>query len=52
MLTMFADFGIRCIEKVKPQGADALKMILFGWIITLPSAAACSVASIWLWLSI
>jgi hypothetical protein len=52
MLTMFADFGIRCIEKAKPQGADALKMILFGWIITLPSATACSAASIWLWRSI
>jgi hypothetical protein len=46
MLTMFADFGIRCIEKAKPQGADALKMILFGWVITLPSAAACSATSI------
>jgi phosphate/sulfate permease len=52
MLTMFAGFGICCIEKAKPQGADALKMILFGWIITLPSAAACSVAGIWLWRSI
>ena len=49
MLIMFADFGIRCIEKAKPQGADTLKMILFGWIITLPSAVPCSAASIWLW---
>ncbi|HEX2245252.1 MAG TPA: hypothetical protein VHH94_03040 [Gammaproteobacteria bacterium] len=52
MLTMFADFGIRCIEKAKAQEADTLKMILLGWIITLPSAAACSAASIWLWRSI
>jgi phosphate/sulfate permease len=52
MMTMFADFGIRCIEKAKSQGADTLKMILFGWIITLPSTAACSVVSIWLWRSI
>ena len=52
MLTMFADFGIRCIEKAKPQGADTLKMILSGRVITLPSAAPYSVASIWLWRSI
>ena len=52
MLTMFADFGICCIEKAKPQGADTLKMILCGWIITLPSAVPCSAASIWLWRSI
>ena len=36
--------GIRWANKLKPSQADALKLILFGWVVTLPVAA--SVAAI------
>ena len=31
--------GVRWMEGTKPKQADALKLILFGWVITLPIAA-------------
>ncbi|HLA75697.1 MAG TPA: inorganic phosphate transporter [Gammaproteobacteria bacterium] len=37
--------GIRWAGSVKPAQGDALKLILFGWVITLPVAAACAALS-------
>ncbi|MEO6696658.1 MAG: inorganic phosphate transporter [Gammaproteobacteria bacterium] len=38
--------GIRWGEGVKPDQADALKLILFGWVITLPVAALLAAATV------
>ncbi|MFZ5589044.1 MAG: inorganic phosphate transporter [Pseudomonadota bacterium] len=40
--------GIRWGEGVKPDQADALKLILFGWVVTLPVAALLSATAVWL----
>ena len=37
--------GVRWTNKLKPQRADALKLVLFGWVITLPVAAALAALS-------
>jgi len=37
--------GVRWTNKSKPHHADALKMVLFGWVITLPVAAVVSAFS-------
>lgn len=37
--------GIRWPDKRQPQQQDALRMILFGWVITLPVAAIIAAAS-------
>ncbi len=39
--------GIRWLQKTRPDHADALKMILFGWIVTLPVAAAIAALASW-----
>jgi PiT family inorganic phosphate transporter len=40
--------GVRWLQKTRPTHADALKMILFGWIVTLPIAAAIAASVSWL----
>jgi len=37
--------GVRWTNKSKPHHADALKLVLFGWVITLPVAAALAALS-------
>ncbi|KAF0191047.1 MAG: phosphate transporter [Gammaproteobacteria bacterium] len=39
--------GIRWTQKARPNHADALKMILFGWVVTLPVAAAIAALASW-----
>ncbi len=39
--------GVRLVGKQKPQ-QDALKNVLFGWIVTLPVAAALAASATWL----
>ncbi len=31
--------GVRWADRVPPQGADAVRLVLFGWLVTLPVAA-------------
>jgi len=38
--------GVRWGDKLKPQRNDALKLILFGWIVTLPIAAALAAVTV------
>jgi Phosphate/sulphate permeases len=38
--------GIRWAERGRPREADALKIILLGWVVTLPVAAALSALSL------
>ncbi len=40
--------GIRWADKGKPQEADALRLILLGWVVTLPVAAALAALSLFL----
>ncbi|MDA1107241.1 MAG: inorganic phosphate transporter [Proteobacteria bacterium] len=40
--------GVRWSERVKPQQNDALRLILFGWLITLPVAGGFAATSAWL----
>ncbi len=40
--------GVRWGDNLKPTQSDALKLILFGWIITLPIASALAAGSVWL----
>ncbi len=44
--------GIRWIDKQKPSQADALKLVLFGWIVTLPIAAGLAASGSWIMTSI
>lgn len=37
--------GVRLARKTAPDTADALKMVLLGWVVTFPSAALFSAAS-------
>lgn len=39
--------GVRWIRNVRPEHADALKMILFGWVVTLPVAAVIAALASW-----
>jgi len=39
--------GIRWTAKAKPSQADALKLVLYGWVVTLPVAAALAAGSSW-----
>ena len=39
--------GIRWSDKVKPSQADALKLVLYGWVVTLPIAAGLAAMSVW-----
>jgi phosphate/sulfate permease len=32
--------GVRWVERVPPRGEDALRLVLYGWVVTLPVAAA------------
>lgn len=41
-------FGVRLGERGAPPEKDAIKMILFGWLVTLPVAAVLAVAGSWL----
>lgn len=36
--------GVRLAQDAAPNGADALKMVLLGWVVTFPSAAVLSAA--------
>jgi PiT family inorganic phosphate transporter len=40
--------GVRWINKAKPQRRDALRLVLYGWVITLPIAAVIAAGSSWL----
>jgi PiT family inorganic phosphate transporter len=40
-----AMLGVRWIDKARPEHADALKTVLYGWLITLPVAALVSALS-------
>ena len=40
--------GVRLADKANPSQDDALKLVLFGWIVTLPFSAAVSAISVWL----
>lgn len=40
--------GVRWADGAQPNQSDALKLILFGWVITLPVAALIAAASLWL----
>ncbi|RJQ48072.1 MAG: anion permease [Gammaproteobacteria bacterium] len=40
--------GVRWADGARPNQRDALKLILFGWVITLPLAALMAAASLWL----
>ena len=40
--------GVRWTERTRPNHADALKMILFGWIVTLPVTAVMAALASWL----
>ncbi|MDO9371107.1 MAG: inorganic phosphate transporter [Gammaproteobacteria bacterium] len=44
--------GVRWSEGIKPQQGDALKLILFGWLITLPVAGGFAATSAWLFQTI
>ena len=39
--------GIRWADRARPSHVDALKMILFGWVVTLPVASALAALSAW-----
>ena len=39
--------GVRLADKAKPNQVDALRLVLFGWVVTLPVAAAVSAISVW-----
>ena len=41
-------FGVRLGERQAPRENDAIKMILIGWLVTLPVAAVLAVAGSWL----
>ncbi len=32
--------GVRWVDRVPPRGEDALRLVLYGWVVTLPVAAA------------
>ena len=34
--------GVRWTNRSRPDGGDALRLVLFGWLVTLPVAAACA----------
>ena len=40
--------GVRWINRAKPQGGDALRLVLYGWVVTLPVAAIIAAGSDWL----
>jgi len=40
-------FGIRLAGRRKPDGYDALKLVLFGWLITFPVAALLAACCAW-----
>lgn len=37
--------GVRWLDRLRPDSGDALMMILFGWLVTLPVAALVALAS-------
>jgi PiT family inorganic phosphate transporter len=39
--------GVRWINKAKPAGSDALRLVLYGWVVTLPVAAVIAAGSSW-----
>jgi PiT family inorganic phosphate transporter len=39
--------GVRWIKNAKPTGSDALRLVLYGWVITLPVAAVIAAGSSW-----
>ncbi len=41
-------FGVRLGERQTPRENDAIKMILFGWLVTLPVTATLAVVGSWL----
>ncbi len=40
--------GVRWVDKIRPKHADALRLVLYGWLMTLPVAAAMAALSSWL----
>lgn len=40
--------GVRWSDRVKPSQADALKLVLFGWLITFPVAGGIAATCTWL----
>lgn len=40
--------GVRWTNKQKPSQADALKLVLFGWVVTLPIAALLAAFGTWM----
>ncbi len=40
--------GVRWTERAKPRQTDALRLILYGWVVTLPVAAALAALGTWL----
>ena len=40
--------GVRWTNKARPEGTDALRMVLFGWLVTLPVAGIIAASSSWL----
>jgi len=41
-------FGVRLGERQTPRENDAIKMILFGWLVTLPVTATLAAVGSWL----
>lgn len=39
--------GVRWSDKAQPSQSDALKLVLYGWVVTLPIAAALAALSVW-----
>jgi len=39
--------GVRWINRAKPSGSDALWLVLYGWVVTLPIAAVIAAGSTW-----
>ena len=40
--------GVRWANKQKPSQVDALKLVLYGWVVTFPIAAGLSASGSWL----
>ena len=39
--------GVRLADRAKPSQVDVLRLVLFGWVVTLPFAAVVSAIGVW-----
>lgn len=44
--------GVRWSDRIKPERGDALKLVLFGWLITFPVAGGIAATCTWLFQSL